>query len=210
MALLPCKNLGSRGERGTMGEVPWMINRTIQWVCPEELSRISWHHKGPKLLGMPHKAGRDKRNYPGCSLRPLCNPSPSSSVISLYCVMVVQSIQKQVSQRVWEIYFVLHGKDEGQISEQIGKWAHSPSPWKSPPNWSSGTYPCLSPTFSLHWDLYKLIFITSTLQRLSIACRNSLPWSTGPCVVLPLPIFPAAFQATFPLNHQAPTPSAIF
>lgn len=135
----------------------------------------------------------------------------SSSAVSLHCLTLVQPTQKQIGQRIWEIYFVLHGKDKEQISEQIGKWAtHSPSPWKFPPNWSPGIYPCLSPILSLHGDLYKLTFITSTLQQLSVACTNTLSWSTGSCVVLPLPIFPATFQATLPLSHQAPTRSAVF
>lgn len=45
----------------------------------------------------------------------------SSSAVSLHCLTLVQPTQKQIGQRVSEIYFVLHGKDKEQISEQIGK-----------------------------------------------------------------------------------------
>lgn len=194
----------AREKERPRGRVPWGIHAQGRWDYPVGLSRGAVQEQlTPKRTNIardiPTKQGETRGTV-------LISPS-SSSALSLHRLVLVHPTQKQAGQRVWAIYFVLHGKDEDQISEQIGKWAtRPPSPWKFPPNWSPGTYPCLSPILSLHWALYKSIFIASTLQQLSMACRNPPAWSTGPCVGLPLPTCPAAFQATFPLN---PTPSAI-
>ena len=56
---------------------------------------------------------------------------------------------------------------------------------------------------SINW--FSSLHFFSSFLLLPAHHLNSLPCSTGPCVVLPLPIFPTPFQATLPLGYQAPT-----
>lgn len=61
VTLLKCK-MGKPGRNRKPVGSGSMDNGTTQCVCPWELSRSSWHHKGPPWLGCPTKQGETREN----------------------------------------------------------------------------------------------------------------------------------------------------
>lgn len=126
----------------------------------------------------------------------------SNSVVSLHYLPLVQSTQKQVGHRVWEIHCFAWERWRMDLTtnRQMTGILTNPREISSP--LVSWLLFLLLSLLSLHYDLYKMILITSILQQLSVASRTT---SKLPAMVLSLPIFPVTFQANPRLGHQSQT-----